>query len=64
MGVDIVKERMMRASYGIEKAVPFEFGRHPLSRLLVGPDGILRCSEVIHWYTKKVNISSPTCTYF
>ena len=54
MGLDIVRERVMRASYGIDKAVPFEFGMHPLSRMLVGPDGILRCSEVMHWYTKKV----------
>jgi hypothetical protein len=54
MGLEIVKERRMRASYGIDKAVPFELGTHPLPRMIVGPDGILRCSEVMHWYARKV----------
>jgi hypothetical protein len=55
MGLDIVRERVMRANYGIDKAVPFDFGTHPLSRMMVGPDGVLRCCEVMHWYARKVH---------
>jgi hypothetical protein len=55
MGLDIVRERVMRANYGIDKAVPFNFGTHPLTRMMVGPDGVLRCCEVMHWYAKKVH---------
>lgn len=54
LGLNIVSGRMMRRNYGIDKAVPFDFGVHPTSQMIVGPDGVLRCGEVMHWYVKKV----------
>jgi hypothetical protein len=49
-------KQTIRSHYGIEKAVPFDFSTHPLANMLVGPDGIPRCSQVMHWYAKKVRI--------
>jgi hypothetical protein len=51
-------KQIMRAHYGIEKTVPFDFSVHPLPNMLVGPDGIPRCSQVMHWYAKKVRTHS------
>jgi hypothetical protein len=50
----LVTDRIMRRHYGIEKAVPFESGVHPPARLLVTPDGSLRCQGVMHWDVIKV----------
>jgi hypothetical protein len=55
MGLNMVSGRVMRRHYGIEKAVPFEFGVHPPARMKVSPDGTLRCGEVMHWDVKKVD---------
>jgi hypothetical protein len=54
MGKNVVSDRIMRKHYGIEKAVPFEFGVHPPARLMVCPDGALRCGEVMQWDAHKV----------
>jgi hypothetical protein len=43
-----------RMHYGIEKTVTFNFGTHSLAHMLVGPDGVPRCSQVMHWYVQKV----------
>lgn len=50
LGLDIVRERLIHAHYGIEKATPFEFGKSPMSLMSVGPDGVMRCMGVMHWY--------------
>jgi hypothetical protein len=51
---DLVSHRVLGANYGIEKAVPFQTGVHPVSRMSQGPDGILRCTGVMHWFATKV----------
>jgi len=56
LGLDIVRERLMHAHYGIEKAIPFEFGKSPMSFMSVGPDGVMRCTGVMHWYAHMVSI--------
>ena len=54
LGLDIVRERLIHAHYGIEKATPFEFGKSPMSLMSVGPDGVMRCMGVMHWYAHMV----------
>jgi hypothetical protein len=47
--------QITRMHYGIEKTVTFNFGIHSLAHMLVGPDGVPRCSQVMHWYVQKVS---------
>lgn len=47
--------QITRMHYGIEKTVNFNFGTHSLAHMLVGPDGVPRCSQVMHWYVQKVS---------
>jgi len=54
LGLDFVKDRVMRASYGTVMRVPFREGYHPESRKEIDFDGKPRCSGVIHWFAKKV----------
>lgn len=54
LGLDFVKDRVMRVSYGTAARVPFEEGRHPISRKGIDYDGKARCSGVMHWFAKKV----------
>jgi hypothetical protein len=58
LGLDFVKDRVMRVSYGTTTGVPFEEGHHPDSRKVMGYDGTARCSGVMHWFAKKVSYLS------
>jgi hypothetical protein len=54
LGLDFVKDRVMRVSYGTTTRIPFEEGYHPDSRKVMDYDGIARCRGVMHWFAKKV----------
>jgi hypothetical protein len=54
LGLDFVKDRVMRVSYGTSSRVAFRNGYHPLSRRVVDFDGIPRCRGVMQWFVKKV----------
>jgi hypothetical protein len=54
LGLDFVKDRVLRVSYGTSTCIPFEEGYHPDSRKVMDYDGIARCRGVMHWFAKKV----------
>lgn len=54
LGLDFVKDRVMRVSYGTPTRAPFREGYHPSSRRVFGLDGIAKCSGVLHWFVTKV----------
>ena len=55
LGLNMIKERLMRRSYGIEVNPTFDATIHPEAKKFVDKtDGMLRCKEVMHWFTTKV----------
>ena len=54
LGLDLVKDRVMRVSYGTAARVPFQEGYHPISRRVVDYEGNPRCTGVMHWFANKV----------
>ena len=54
LGLDFVKDRIMRRSYGVAMNVAFRSGHHPNSRKVTSLDGVVRCEDVMHWYAYKV----------
>jgi hypothetical protein len=60
LGLDFVKDRVMRVSYGTSARVAFEEGYHPISRKVTDYDGYARCSGVMHWFAKKVTLRWKT----
>jgi hypothetical protein len=55
LGLDMVKDRFVRRSYGVTYNAEFRKGQHPSSRKIVCIDGVTRCENVMDWYAKKVN---------
>jgi hypothetical protein len=63
LGVNFVKERLMRRSYGVTVYPIFVEGEHSARRRFVDLDGIARCRDVMNWYAKKVGArSSNNCS--
>lgn len=56
LGLDLVRNRVIRVSYGTEQRLPFQEGRHPESRRIWDLDGYPKCEGVMHWFAKKVLI--------
>ena len=54
LGLDLVKDRVMRVSYGTAARVPFQEGYHPMSRRVMDYEGNPRCTGVMHWFANKV----------
>jgi len=54
LGLDIVKARDMRLSYGVDMSPAFRSGYHPTSRKYRAIDGWDRCRGVMDWYATKV----------
>ena len=51
LGLNMIKERVMRRSYGIEMQPEFNAAVHPTSLKFVDKtDGMIRCKEVMHWF--------------
>jgi hypothetical protein len=64
LGLDFVKDRIMRRSYGVAMNVAFRAGHHPTSRKVTSLDGVVRCEDVMHWYAYKVIPPEPPLPYF
>ena len=54
LGLHLVKERLMRRSYGVTSHPTFISGLHPPHRRFVDVDGTERCKDVMDWYASKV----------
>jgi hypothetical protein len=54
LGVDVVRERVMRMSYGIEVDSYFRAGYHPGSRWYMNINGLPYCRGVMEWFALKV----------
>jgi hypothetical protein len=56
LGLDYVKDRVARFSYGVTYNAEFVAGHHPNNRKIACLDGVVRCSDVMDWYAKKAFI--------
>lgn len=54
LGLHLVKERLMRRSYGVTSHPAYVAGLHPQHRRFVDVDGTERCKDVMDWYAIKV----------
>lgn len=54
LGLNLVKEHLMRRSYGVPTNPSFIANRHPSHRRFVDIDGVERCKDVMDWYATKV----------
>jgi len=54
LGMNSVKERKMRANYGIAACQIFRQGVHPASSKYVDPAGEFRSDAGLRWVAKKV----------
>lgn len=55
LGLDFVKNRIMRSSYGISMNRKFQTGFDPEIHKVEGFDGNMLCEGVMDWYAKKVS---------
>lgn len=59
LGYNLVKERLIRRSYGVMISPLFVKGQHPEERRYEDESGISRCRGVMEWFARKVvSISS------
>lgn len=56
LGVDLVRERVMRTSYGTANDPPFRPGYHPEDLRFQRKSGKDHCKGVMHWFAKKVDL--------
>lgn len=61
LGLDFVKHRVMRLSYGIVNAPIFLPGHHPEEKKHVDIAGNIRCHDVMYWYATKACYSACFC---
>jgi hypothetical protein len=54
LGMDLVKDRVVRASYGTSSLARFQEGHHPISAKVVDRDGLVKCNDVMYWFATKV----------
>jgi hypothetical protein len=54
LGLNQIRERVMRRSYGIATNPVFVANRHPTARRFVDVDGVTRCRDVMEWLVCKV----------
>src|SRR5436190_1323149 len=54
-GLNNIRERVMRRSYGVASHPPFVAGAHPVKLKFTDADGTARCKDVMNWYTIKVD---------
>jgi hypothetical protein len=54
LGLNLVKERLMRRSYGVVSQPIFRPGVDPQNRRFVDIVGVARCRDVMDWYARKV----------
>lgn len=56
LGLDYVKERIMRAHYGTSVSMPFRYGIDPPNLKYVNASGEERCNRVMEWLAHKVRV--------
>lgn len=54
LGLNLIKERIMRRNYGICRQRPFHQGKDPERLRFVDSAGEVVCKEVMFWYAQKV----------
>lgn len=59
MGMDLVKERVLRTSYGTVLDDEFRFGHDPENRKFMHINGEWRCRGAMYWFMQKVNLPLP-----
>jgi hypothetical protein len=59
MGINSVKERLMRRSYGVIANKAFRQGIHPEFRKFTDIAGVVRCRGNMNWYATKVHLIIP-----
>jgi len=55
LGLNFVRERVMRRHYGFETRIPFIQYYHPESFKVKSLEGTWRCDKVMQWYASKVH---------
>jgi hypothetical protein len=55
MGMNMVKERVMRRHYGLVISDKFREGYDPDELKFRGKDGTWRCRDILHWFANKVH---------
>lgn len=55
LGLNLVKEHVMRVHYGIATWAPFRPDHHPSELRIISNDGHPVCKDVMKWYANKVN---------
>lgn len=61
LGLNLVRERLMRRSYGVVSQPIFRPGVDPQSRRFVDIAGVARCRGVMDWYARKAhNLSNDS----
>jgi len=58
MGLNFVKERVMRRHYGVSHNRPFKHGMDPISLKDTNAAGTVVCRSVMKWYVNKVYLTS------
>ena len=58
LGLNLIKERLMRRSYGVTSHPVFNATEHPYNRRYVDIDGVERCRDAMDWYATRVRRSS------
>jgi hypothetical protein len=54
LGLNFVKERLMRVSYGIIVNELFREGYHPWDSRVIDVDGVPRCTNLLNWFVRRV----------
>jgi len=55
LGLNFVRERIMRRAYGFTISHPFIEGYHPERFKFMCVSGVWRCDQVMEWYAHKVS---------
>ena len=55
LGLNFVRERVMRRHYGFVTAIPFKEIYHPPSFKEKSLEGTFQCVSVMQWYANKVH---------
>lgn len=58
LGLNLVKEHVMRVHYGIATWVPFREDTHPEELRIISNNGNPVCKDVMKWYANKVPLAS------
>ncbi len=63
LGLNLIKERVIRSNYGVVRWRPFKEGKDPKRLKRIDEDGEEYCADVMYWYAKKVSTKIITVNY-